>query len=453
MFRRKTTILTAVAAGLLLSTTLWGQAAPAQKQWKDRAEYDLFDAIVKAQDANKRLELLNTWKSKYPQTDFKEQRNAYYIAVYQQLNRGNDLLNFCKTEVLASDPKDMTCLYWVSVLTVTLTQTAPDALDYGEKAAKTMIDNLNAAFAPDKKPKEMTDEQFKKQRQGVEAQGYLTIGWVNMQKKSNEAAEAAFINSLKAEPNQAQVSYWLGTVILAQRKIEKQSQALYHFARAAALTGQGALPDAQRKQLDTYLTKVYTNYHGGSDGLNEMKEQAVKNPLPPDGFHIKSSVEIAVEKEEEFKKSNPMLALWMSIRKELAGPEGEKYFAEHLKDAELPAGVPEVTKFKGKLITHRPAANPKELVIGLSDATTPEITIKLETPLKGKAEPGTEIAFAGIASGFTKDPFNLIFESEPSKIEGWPVQTPAPAKKAAPPAKKAAPPAAKKAPPAAPKKD
>ncbi len=439
-------ILTAVAAALLLSSTLWGQAAPAQKQWKDRAEYDLFDAIVKAQDANKRLELLNTWKSKYPQTDFKEQRNAYYIAVYQQLNRGNDLLNFCKNEVLSADPKDMTCLYWVSVLTVTLTQTSPEALDYGEKAAKTMLENLNAAFAPEKKPKEMTDEQFKKQRLGVEAQGYLTIGWVNMQKKNNEAAEAAFINSLKAEPNAAQVSYWLGTVILAQRKVEKQSAALYHFARAAALTGQGALPDAQRTQLDAYLSKVYANYHGDSSGLNEMKEQAAKNPLPPEGFHIKSSVEIAIEKEEEFKKTNPMLALWMSIRKELAGPEGEKYFADHLKDAELPAGVPEVTKFKGKLISHRPAANPKELVIAMSDATTPEITLKLDTPLKGKAEPGTEIAFAGIATAFSKDPFNLVFETEPSKIEGWPVQAP-PAKKAVPPAKKAPPAVKKTAPP------
>jgi hypothetical protein len=439
VFRRTTTILTAVTAGLLISLTLWGQAAPAQKQWKDRAEYDLFDAIVKAQDPNKRLELLNTWKSKYPQTDFKEQRNAYYIAVYQQLNRGADLLNFCKTEVLSANPQDMTCLYWVSVLTVSMANTAPDALDYGEKCAKAMLANLDAAFAPDKRPKEMTEEQFKRQRLGVEAQGHTTIGWVNMQRKNNEAAEAAFIQSLKAEPNAAQVSYWLGTVILAQRKIEKQAAALYHFARAASLTGQGALPEAQRKQLEAYLTKVYTNYHGDSSGLAEIRAQAAKNPFPPEGFKIESKEEIELKRAEEFRKANPMMALWMTIRKELTGPEGEKYFAEHVKDAELPAGVPEVTKFKGKLVSHKPAANPKELLVAISDATTPEVTLKLETPLKGKAEPGTEIAFAGIATSFTKDPFNLVFETEPSKIEGWPAQAAAPAKKAAPVKKPAAP--------------
>jgi len=442
VFRKTMTTLTAAAAGLLLSVSVWGQGAPAQKQWKDRAEYDLFDAIVKAQDAKKRLELLNTWKAKYPQTDFRAERNAYYIAVYQQLNQGKELLNFCKSEVLPADPKDMTCLYYVSVLTISLADTSPEALDFGEKCAKAMLENLDAAFAPDKKPKEMPEDQFQKQRRAVEAQGHTTLGWINMQRKNNEAAEAEFIASLKAEPNAAQVSYWLGTVILAQRKVEKQSVALYHFARAAALTGQGALPDAQRQQLDAYLSKVYANYHGDSSGLAEMKTEAAKNPFPPEGFKIESSVEIAIKKEEEFRKSNPMLALWMSIRKELAGPDGEKYFVEHLKDAELPAGVPEVTKFKGKLISHKPAVNPKELVIGMSDATTPEITIKLETPLKGKAEPGTEIAFSGIVTAFSKDPFNLVFETEPSKIEGWPVQAP-PAKKAAPvkraPVKKAAP--------------
>ena len=156
-----------------------------------------------------------------------------------------------------------------------------------------------------------------------------------------------------------------------------------------------------RKDLDAYLTKVYTNYHGDTSGLAEMKALAKTQAFPPPDFKIKSSVEIATEKEEEFKKSNPMLALWMSIRKELAGPNGEQYFAEHIKDAQLPAGVPGVEKFKGKLISTKPAVNPKELVIGMSDATTPEITLKLEVPMKGKADPGTEIAFAGVASAFT----------------------------------------------------
>jgi hypothetical protein len=92
-----------------------------------------------------------------------------------------------------------------------------------------------------------------------------------------------------------------------------------------------------------------------------------------------------------------------------------------------------VQKFKGYLISMKPAANPKELVIGITDATTPEVTLKLDTPLKGKADPGQEIAFSGIASAFTKEPFNLTFDVEKANLEGWPAQAaPAPVKKAAP---------------------
>jgi hypothetical protein len=437
VFRRLSIQLTAVAAVLILGVSAWGQAAPAAKNWKDRAEYDLYDSITKATDANKRLELLNTWKSKYPQTDFVAERNAFYVSTYQGLNQGQNLLNFCK-ETLAAAPKEMSCLYWATVLTISLANTAPDALDFGEKSAKSLLGNLDDALAPDKRPKGLTEEAAQKQRKALESQAHTTVGWVAMTRKSYEAAETAFVESLKAEPNNAQVSYWLGSCVLAQRKVEKQAAALYHFARAASLTGPGALPDAQRTQLDAYLTKVYSNFHGDSSGLPEIKAVAQKQPFPADDFTIKSSVQIATEKEEEFKKTNPMLALWMSIRKELAGPGGEAYFNEKLKDAQLPGGAHGVAKFKGKLISMKPAVNPKELVVGISDATTTEVTLRFDTPLKGKADVGTDLEFEGVAAAFAGDPFNLTLDLDKSKLDGWPVQAAAPVKKAAP-AKKAAP--------------
>ena len=61
---------------------------PKQKQVKDQGEYDLFTEVGKATDANKRLALLNTWKEKYPTTDFQEERSKYYAVTYQQLGQG-----------------------------------------------------------------------------------------------------------------------------------------------------------------------------------------------------------------------------------------------------------------------------------------------------------------------------------------------------------------------------
>jgi hypothetical protein len=181
--------------------------------------------------------------------------------------------------------------------------------------------------------------------------------------------------------------------------------------------------------------------------LDELKAKAKESALVPADFKIKRADEVAAEKEEEFRKTNPGMALWMSIKKELTGPNSDAYFASSVKDANLPGGAMGVKKFKGKVIEHKPARNPKEIVLGMSDATTREVTLKLETPMVGRADPGTELEFDGVVSGFAKDPFMLTMDVETAEqISGWPAPSPA-AKKAA--AKKGAPaPAAKKAAPA-----
>ena len=77
-----------------------------------------------------------------------------------------------------------------------------------------------------------------------------------------------------------------------------------------------------RKQVDDYLTKAYTGFHGDTSGLAELKAQAKSAALPPAGFKIKSVREIALEKaqqEEEFNKNNPQLAAWKAMKQGLTG--------------------------------------------------------------------------------------------------------------------------------------
>jgi hypothetical protein len=162
-----------------------------------------------------------------------------------------------------------------------------------------------------------------------------------------------------------------------------------------------------------------------------MVASAKNNAIPPEGFKIESAGELAIKNKEAFKKSNPMLAMWMEIKEALLAANGAEYFQNSVKGAGLPGGHQGVTKFKGRLVAHRPAANPKELVLAISDADTPEVTLTLEegATMRGKAEPGTEIEFEGTATAFTKDPFMLTFEVEKEKLLGWPA--PAAAKPAA----------------------
>ena len=430
----KTLILIAVLAAL---GTGMGVAQAPKKQAKDQVEYDLYSSILKETNAQKKLSLLETWKQKYPNTDFKLERNQLFLATYQQLGQAAKMVETAK-EMLAIDPKEFTALYWITLLTPSLNNTSPEALETGEKAAHGLLANLDASFAPDKKPANTPEDAWKKARVEAEALGHKTLGWVAMQRKQNDVAEKEFVKSLELHSESGEVSYWLGTVILGQKKPERQSEVLFHFARAASYDGPGALTPEARKQIDAYFVKAFTTYHGKDEAaLAELRKQAVASPFPPQGFHIENVNEIAAKNEEEFAKKNPAMAMWMNLKRELTGPNGEQYFESSLKGAAVPGGAHGVQKFKGVLISSKPATAPKELVLGVMDPNTPDVTLKLETPLRGKADPGRELEFEGIVSGFTKEPFMLVLDvDENSKITGWPAPAPA-AKKAG--AKKAAP--------------
>jgi tetratricopeptide (TPR) repeat protein len=392
-----------------------GQAKQGQapkKQVKDKAEYDLFNAIAKPDlDPNKRLALLNTWKEKYPGTDFKEERLIYYLTTYQALQQPAKVMETAK-ELLALDPKNIQALYFLTILTPQMANTSPEALDTGEKAAQGLLSA--------EKPANTKDEDWAKAKSDFDALAHKSLGWVAMQRKNNEQAEEAFVKSLKIKPNDAEVSYWLGTVVFAQKKPERQSEVLFHFARAAALDPkEGGLNPQFRQQVDTYLTKAYNTFHGQDrTGLTELKTTARSQPFPPEGFKIKTATEIAIEKEEEFKRTNPQLALWMGVKKELTGPNGEKYFETGVKGSAFP-------KQKGILIEAKPAVRPRELVLGVADPTVPEVTLKLDSPLTGKPELGSEIEFEGIPQTFTQDPFMVTFDVEKEKITGLKMEAPA----------------------------
>ena len=438
-FLRRLTGITAIAmAGVMLSSAQnsqpaqtsqpaqSGQAAPAapaekKKQYKDQQEYTLFDSATKETDANKKLTLLNTWKEKYADSDFKMDRLKLFLTTYQQLGQPAKMIDTAK-EILASDPKDITALYWITFLTPTLGSTSSDTLDTGEKAANGL---LNA-----EKPASVKDEDWTKAKSQTDPIAYTTLGWIAMQRHNNDVAEQNFKKSLTIDPKAAQVSYWLGTVIITEKKPEKQAEALFDFARAAAYDGPEALTPDGRRKIDEYLTKVYTTVHGDTSGLAELKAMAKASPTAPADFKIKTAAEIAAEKEEDLKKTNPQLALWLNLKGQLLSPEGQTYFDSSMKGAAVP-------KLRGWIISAKPAVKSKELLVSMEGKDQPaDVTLKLvgedgkALPLTGKPEVGTEIEFEGVADAFSKDPtFMVTFDVEKSKITGLKEEKVAPARR------------------------
>jgi tetratricopeptide (TPR) repeat protein len=414
---------------------------PAQKNWKDRPEYDLFNAIVKEQDPIKKLALLTSWKEKYPASDYADARLQIYLQTYSALNQPTKVFE-TGNEVLQANPKDLTALYLMALNALRLTKPSPDDLSSGEKAANGLLSNLDSFFDPSKKPATTNDAAWAQAKIQTETLAHTTLGWVALQKKDDETAEREFSKVLQLNPkssttngspvDSAQVSYWLGTAIVQEKKPEKVPEALYQFARAASLdASQGGLPPAARQPYDNYFVKAYAQFHGQDEaGLKELRELAKSQPLPPAGFTIKDVNQLSAEKEEKQRKENPGLSLWTTLKQALTAADGEQYFNTNMKGAEVPGGANGVQTFKGKLISAKPALRPKALVLSVGDGTTPDATLNLDAPLPGKAEPGVDIEFSGVPSSFTKDPYHITFDVEKKKIADWPGKDAAPVRHA-----------------------
>lgn len=107
---------------------------------------------------------------------------------------------------------------------------------------------------------------------------------------------------------------------------------------------------------------------------------------------------------------NAIRALWVSMKKQLAGPNGQEYFTTSIQGADVPALI-------GTLLSATPNDRPSTLVLSMSDGITPEVTLHLkddnnrkDSHVNGPIMRGSQIQFEGIPVAFTQNPFMLTFD-------------------------------------------
>jgi hypothetical protein len=425
----KNPILTVIAAAALGLSLGWGLAAQEtkaepKKDWKGQEEYSLFQAFQKA-DPKGRIEALDKWKAAFPNSDFAEEREEQYLFVYQQSNMNREAFDKA-AEILKTRPNHFYSLSAVERLAYTLpSPPKPADLDTTERVSKYLLDNLDTVFAPSNKPSDVKDADWTTYKPAMKNAAQATLAWVYVQRKDHPKAEVELTKYLHLDPTQAPTSLTLGGELLAQNQDhpEKLPLGLYQFAHAASYDGPNALPAPARKQALDYLTKTYATYHGSNEGLEKLLALAKNSPFPPEGFSIESARDIAAKKaaaEEDFVKAHPDLGLWQTaIKDPLVKDGGEAYFEMNMKGTLLPGGANGVQKFKGKIVSMTPETRPKQIVLALEQPNVPDVTLELSEALPGKMEAGEELQFEGVAKTYTKQPFMLVFETDPDKIAGW----------------------------------
>jgi hypothetical protein len=432
-----------ICAGLLAVAAIGAMAAPdaqaqgsgapaadSGKNWKD-GEFDMYNAVVAdlgAKNFAKTLTDLDAWKQKFPESDYKNDREVIYITAYANSSQPAKAVDTA-AGLLSGDldatfsakggaQQVITVLYTTVSCVRAVQNPTPEETATMSKAAHMLADY-------NRKPEGVSDADWATARTQLQAAAkgallYIAVlpGEQAAAKKDCPAAEAAFTKAIKEIPDSAYIAYNLGRALLCQQKEhpEKLPFAIYEYERAAMLDptlgGTNTSPD----KVKSFADNAYNTLHGSKDGLDQLKEQAKQSPLPPDGFTIKTATQIAQEKQAEFAKTNPELALWMNLKGQLADTNGEQYFEGTLKDSAVP-------QLRGTLVDAKPACRPKELMIAvpLPDAQGPptaEITLKLDAPLTGKPDLNTEIHFEGVPAAFTKDPFMLTMNAEKAKLDG-----------------------------------
>ena len=417
----------AAAVMLTVAAPFAGAQEKQEKKLKDgeRELYEPATQAIGAQNWAKALPALEAWKQKFPESEFKDDRDFYILQGYlvnQQLDKtvafGGEFIDRDLPSLFKGSLGNVVGAYFIvtsAAAQLIQKDATAEQIATGDKAAHKLLDYAPTYFVPANMPAGQTAQTFAQTQQQMlaMANGYLlqeavTPGLKAEAKKDCAAADAAFSKALMTYPENSWISRHLASAYNCE---QKPFMAMYEFARTAAIDPtQGKTMDGPKFIVS--VKKMYVTLHGGEDGLDQLMQQAKATPIPPADFKIETDDERKIKSAEDFAKANPEIAAWNNIKTNLTS-QGAGFF-ESMKGAELPPLLATIADAK-------PACRPKELILYVPSpenaAKTTEIALKFETPLSGKPEIGSNIKFIAVADAFAPAPFMLTMTAEKEKVQ------------------------------------
>ncbi len=351
--------------------------------WTDRSEYDLVLKVHAEASPEKQIALLDEWKAKYPKTDMKQARLELYLSAYRAEGDPNHMMTVAK-EMLAGDSGNKVGLYWAALLIPSVKDVSPETLALSSSSAQRIATDPALGFV-----------------------AHRALGWVAWRQNKLPDAETELTAAAKLDPQNAEISEWLGTVLVQENDSSKTPAAVWQLARAASLKGDRALPESERGQVLTALERLYKRENGDLTGLDQIKVDAAAAQFPPATFGIGP---LATASATDSSLNAP---IWALLKARLAATDAPVYFDQVLKGKTMPP-------FKARVLRCTPPGKPTQVFLSLTDAGSEDVLLSLNSPLPSGAKPGTQIEFTGTASAFNPDPFLLTVTADPDALTGWP---------------------------------
>jgi hypothetical protein len=254
-------------------------------QWKSRAEYDAFQAILKAASPEAKVTAANAFLAKYPNSDFKALADYAKFQSYLQLNNVHGAADAAKS-ALKNNPNNLVKVnalhYLAYVFPYTYKPSDPDAatqLTQAQTQAKEGLQLLQQL----QKPPNVSQDQFEAQIKKFRADFNRALGFASLEQKDSATAITYLKAAEQDNPKDSYTTLFLGQAYLSLKPPD-YNNALWSLARGVNLAKAANAPNLAgvRKLYDQW----YEYRHGSNSGEQGLVAQAGSSETPPSGFNV-----------------------------------------------------------------------------------------------------------------------------------------------------------------------
>ncbi|MGH9469962.1 MAG: tetratricopeptide repeat protein [Terriglobia bacterium] len=274
------------AASRNLQAALAGNPAAPQAekapQWKSRAEYDAFQAILKASSPEAKVSAVDAFLQKYPTSDFKSQAMFLKFQAYVQQHDVNQAITAANQTLKANANNGIkiTALHYLAYVFPYVYKPGEAAqLSEAQSEAREGLQLLQQV----QKPANLSQEAFESQIKSYRADFNRALGFAALQQKDDASAITYLKAAAEDNPNDSYTVSFLGQAYLFMKPADYNS-ALWYLARADALAKKDNTPNLAG--LEKLYNQWYEFRHGSNSGEQALVEQASGGPTPPAGFNV-----------------------------------------------------------------------------------------------------------------------------------------------------------------------
>jgi len=382
-------VVALASLGFVAGPVLHAQDTGGQITIKDPAEYNAYQMFSTQTDPKQKAAAGDAFLTKYPQSVVKKAVLDNLLDIYQQLQDPQKVLDTANS-LLQVDPNNMKAILYSVMIKKGQCGQKSDAATCDD-AASLAQKGLQAA-----KPAETADPDWQKMTAVAYPIFHSAIALDNaISKKDFKGAQDEYTKELQLFNDEQSKSQGLpDTLALAQAYSQPGAtqdlpKACYLYARVWDFA-----PPQYKAQIEPKLNYYYKRYHGNLDGLDQLKEQAKGDKLPPGTINI-APAKTPAEQIHDLLASTPDLTTLALADKETILALGSKEDADRLwallkdKETQVPGVVIEADANTVKVAVTQDAKDTKvaDFVVNMKKPLT-EAELKV-------IQPGFEFKTAG----------------------------------------------------------